>query len=1105
MLFLLNSTAPLFVKYRTKMFLLSLALIFFLRLANCFWEQAVSHEETRKGNISAALVQYSPPIDKEWVADRHNPIVEKHEELALKAAKGRPSVIVFPSYALHFNAYRNPVFFQEFVRQYKTYLLVTTYIPLVPGCPINEVGQHEAALLFSPSGKLEGRYIATQAPPLRKINQVTVREPDMLAAPFGKLGVLICYEDAISEVARKEAKKGTEILLAVSNPGHFTRTFLPQCHLIQDQYRAIETGRFVMRASANGYSAIIDPKGRILNCSTLGREEILFGKVACRGGLTPFVRWGDRVHLISVFVLVLLILISIKRKFSRSAVAMSTIAVLFLTSSVLLPVPAFAEAGERAPQPVAASETSADLAAEYLDEGKALVKEGRLWEAVKVFSDALELSPPKEIVAECYIERAKAFLETGAAGLAYRDLQRAKHIAPDLSAVPYLMGKLYRIFQYYMPALEEINKAIKRDPYNYDYLLERAEIYLRLKRFKDVVEEVEKLRVGRAVSEADCLCIASAYICLGNTSLGLGELNKALAINKDSLEAKRMRARILQSMGKHEEAASDILCAVNSNPLLEMLSDEKEHFKKGLPFNYKEEMEKTLDDLDLLLRLKPDAYDAYLMRVRVFLALHLPSDALNSLDEFLRLKPDSAEGYFLKGEVYKQMSQYEAALAALDEALKQDPGNVKYIIEKSTIFLSQVDVENAKVEIEKAKQIDPQNPFLLQAEGILCLVQGEEDEACIYFRQFAGEAPNPFYKTGFCSFQLARESYIQHHDLQRFLQEAADYPLRFRYKFKPDETLRKAVLDKTDFVKKFQEFSRISDFYKNEFRVKDLETFEQFDKSLVAPFFSDEKLKKSFEEAVKSGLAVHPDKSALKAEGLIDSFRNGKFQQLSAGEKEILLRAFIIDAPIWRYKKGPYTSLADLIGLRNFGGKLFGGVRRRQAVGLSVVSTKELYRKRKEDWVVGTRAYYSGGEETVYIKDEGLVTLKDGIFTVLHELIHCMTVKKGLLYNSEDVTMVVEGLANELTFSLLKEMNEMHTGCGYDYIAAEKWLQYYWYPAAFSYTMGQVFSEIVHEETISSWSVVLKEIIANPEVFYEKLGIEEDKIKGESKSWVPDL
>jgi len=130
-------------------------------------------------------------------------------------------------------------------------------------------------MLYTPDVGLTGHYRAVQAPPLGDPQETTADEYKVLDTPVGKIGILLCYEDTTPKLAREAVAEGAEIIIALSNPGHFTKTHLPRHHLFQDQLRAIESGRFVARVSASGYSALIDPRGRLLNKSKLDHEEIL--------------------------------------------------------------------------------------------------------------------------------------------------------------------------------------------------------------------------------------------------------------------------------------------------------------------------------------------------------------------------------------------------------------------------------------------------------------------------------------------------------------------------------------------------------------------------------------------------------------------------------------------------------------------------------------------------------------------------------------------------------------------------------------------------------------------------------------------------------------
>ena len=112
------------------------------------------------------------------------------------------------------------------------------------------------------------------------------------------LGGLICYEAIFPELARERALNGANILVNISNDAWFGRTAAPVQHLYLTAMRAIETGRYVVRSTNTGISAIIDPRGRITAQSRLFRAQTLMGEarlqtrttVYCR--IAPFLPWG---------------------------------------------------------------------------------------------------------------------------------------------------------------------------------------------------------------------------------------------------------------------------------------------------------------------------------------------------------------------------------------------------------------------------------------------------------------------------------------------------------------------------------------------------------------------------------------------------------------------------------------------------------------------------------------------------------------------------------------------------------------------------------------------------------------------------------------------
>jgi len=274
LLLLLNSSIALCIQRKEKASWAFLSVALLLCGLNFLWGRSVMKPVS--WTHSVAVIQHNFSPSKEWWMKNQRQIAEEYRTLALEAAAKKPELIVFPSYSLPFDAYRQPQFFESLAKETETHILVASYIPRVEGQRIADVGQYEMALLFSPEGKLEGVDAAVQGPPLRNIGEVYSEKTNPISSALGKLGVLLCYEDVIPRLARQEAAKGADLLIAMSNPGFFTETFMPEAHLYQDQLRAIETGLFVIRVSANGYSALIDPRGQVLHRSELDKKQVLF-------------------------------------------------------------------------------------------------------------------------------------------------------------------------------------------------------------------------------------------------------------------------------------------------------------------------------------------------------------------------------------------------------------------------------------------------------------------------------------------------------------------------------------------------------------------------------------------------------------------------------------------------------------------------------------------------------------------------------------------------------------------------------------------------------------------------------------------------------------
>lgn len=102
----------------------------------------------------------------------------------------------------------------------------------------------------------------------------------------------ICYEDAFGRDSRFALPEAAWIV-NVTNDAWFGDTRAPHQHIQMTRMRALETGRYVLRAANTGATAIIGPQGEWVARAPLFQQTVLRGEFRAMRGATPYVRWGD--------------------------------------------------------------------------------------------------------------------------------------------------------------------------------------------------------------------------------------------------------------------------------------------------------------------------------------------------------------------------------------------------------------------------------------------------------------------------------------------------------------------------------------------------------------------------------------------------------------------------------------------------------------------------------------------------------------------------------------------------------------------------------------------------------------------------------------------
>ena len=123
-------------------------------------------------------------------------------------------------------------------------------------------------------------------------------------------GLLICLDSLYPAFSRELARSGAQLLVVAADDSFAVRMATARLHLRASAFRAVETGLPLVFASAWGPSAVIAPSGRIIAQSDFGSRTVLQAGIPYPLPTTFYVRYGEYVGFIAVFVSAFLLLVS---------------------------------------------------------------------------------------------------------------------------------------------------------------------------------------------------------------------------------------------------------------------------------------------------------------------------------------------------------------------------------------------------------------------------------------------------------------------------------------------------------------------------------------------------------------------------------------------------------------------------------------------------------------------------------------------------------------------------------------------------------------------------------------------------------------------------
>jgi apolipoprotein N-acyltransferase len=253
--------------------------------------------------VTVALLQGNIPQDLKFQPERYFATLATYRRL-IDASNAR--LIVLPETAI-------PVFLDAVDPEYLKSIAQSAMArnaDIIVGAPLREPGggffNSVVTLGASPSQRYDkshlvpfgefvpagfGWVVKTLSIPLSDFTPGTPA-PKPLALAGQIVAPDICYEDAFGEEIIRQLPQAT-LLVNVSNVAWFGDSLAPAQHLQMSRMRAMETERFMLRATNTGVTAIVDPRGKVVGRLPQFTEGLLRGEVQGRSGATPYVRFGN--------------------------------------------------------------------------------------------------------------------------------------------------------------------------------------------------------------------------------------------------------------------------------------------------------------------------------------------------------------------------------------------------------------------------------------------------------------------------------------------------------------------------------------------------------------------------------------------------------------------------------------------------------------------------------------------------------------------------------------------------------------------------------------------------------------------------------------------
>ena len=279
----------------------------------------ISYNNKDNQKLTVAAIQGNIPLNEKWGKNTKQIIKDVHAKYTLEAAEDGADLVILAETVFPYDLNKDMAeYFSNLAQDGDTTVIATCFtLPEKPVYADNgglrsynslfevkedgsfgeEMYSKQRLVPFAEFVPLRSM-IEILIPPLAELNMLPTdvlagEDSVVLHTEKGNIGCMICFDSVYENIALESVRDGAQMLIVSTNDAWFDDSAENYMHTSQSKLRAIETGRYVVRAANTGISGIVNPLGEFEQELGILEEGYIIGDIYLRDQTTVYTVIGN--------------------------------------------------------------------------------------------------------------------------------------------------------------------------------------------------------------------------------------------------------------------------------------------------------------------------------------------------------------------------------------------------------------------------------------------------------------------------------------------------------------------------------------------------------------------------------------------------------------------------------------------------------------------------------------------------------------------------------------------------------------------------------------------------------------------------------------------